>query len=151
MYIEVIRSQYYIMVDGFRGGAIGNTNVQGEEVKQLDVLANDLFINMLKASFNVGVMISEENEQLIEVDAGLRGKYVVAFDPLDGSSNIDCLVSIGSIFGIWRKVFVCSLCVCLSVSVCTCLLHASVCVYVLVRYDVIIDVHTGVRRQALLC
>ena len=90
-----------------RGGAVGNTNVQGEEVKQLDVLANDLFINMLKSSFNVGVMISEENEQLIEVDAGLRGKYVVAFDPLDGSSNIDCLVSIGSIFGIWRKVHVC--------------------------------------------
>lgn len=89
----------------FRGGAIGNTNVQGEEVKKLDVLANDLFINMLKSSFNVGVMISEENEQLIEVDAGLRGRYVVAFDPLDGSSNIDCLVSIGSIFGIWRKVF----------------------------------------------
>jgi len=89
-----------------RGSAVGNTNVQGEEVKQLDVLANDLFINMLKSSFNVGVMISEENEQLIEVDAGLRGKYVVAFDPLDGSSNIDCLVSIGSIFGIWRKACV---------------------------------------------
>lgn len=86
------------------GGTVGNTNVQGEEVKKLDVLANDLFINMLKSSFNVGVMISEENEQLIEVDAGLRGKYVVAFDPLDGSSNIDCLVSIGSIFGIWKKV-----------------------------------------------
>lgn len=98
---------YYNNDEHFRGGAVGNTNVQGEEVKQLDVLANDLFINMLKSSFNVGVMISEENEQLIEVDAGLRGKYVVAFDPLDGSSNIDCLVSIGSIFGIWKKVMVC--------------------------------------------
>ena len=49
-------------------------------------------------------MVSEENEQCIEVPAAERGKYVVAFDPLDGSSNIDCLVSIGSIFGIWRKV-----------------------------------------------
>lgn len=49
-------------------------------------------------------MLSEENPELIEVDAGQRGKYVVAFDPLDGSSNIDCLVSIGSIFGIWKKV-----------------------------------------------
>lgn len=49
-------------------------------------------------------MLSEENPELIEVDAGHRGKYVVAFDPLDGSSNIDCLVSIGSIFGIWKKV-----------------------------------------------
>ena len=49
-------------------------------------------------------MVSEENEKCIEVSAADRGKYVVSFDPLDGSSNIDCLVSIGSIFGIWRKV-----------------------------------------------
>ena len=54
--------------------------------------------------FQVGVMVSEENEQCIEVAAAERGRYVIAFDPLDGSSNIDCLVSIGSIFGIWRKV-----------------------------------------------
>ena len=52
----------------------------------------------------VGVMLSEENDKLIEVGDGQRGSYVVAFDPLDGSSNIDCLVSIGSIFGIWKKV-----------------------------------------------
>lgn len=52
----------------------------------------------------VGVMVSEENEHCIEVPAAERGKYVVSFDPLDGSSNIDCLVSIGSIFGIWKKV-----------------------------------------------
>lgn len=50
--------------------------------------------------------MSEENEQCIEVPAADRGKYVVSFDPLDGSSNIDCLVSIGSIFGIWRKVVI---------------------------------------------
>ena len=49
-------------------------------------------------------MVSEENEKCIEVAAAERGRYVIAFDPLDGSSNIDCLVSIGSIFGIWRKV-----------------------------------------------
>ena len=49
-------------------------------------------------------MVSEENEQCIEVEAAERGRYVIAFDPLDGSSNIDCLVSIGSIFGIWKKV-----------------------------------------------
>ena len=49
-------------------------------------------------------MVSEENEKCIEVAAADRGKYVVSFDPLDGSSNIDCLVSIGSIFGIWKKV-----------------------------------------------
>lgn len=54
-------------------------------------------------------MVSEENEQCIEVAAAERGRYVVAFDPLDGSSNIDCLVSIGSIFGIWKKVTMCPL------------------------------------------
>ena len=59
-------------------------------------------------------MVSEENEICIEVPAAERGKYVVAFDPLDGSSNIDCLVSIGSIFGIWKKVCVC-VCVCVCV------------------------------------
>lgn len=48
-------------------------------------------------------MVSEENDKCIEVPEGSRGKYVVSFDPLDGSSNIDCLVSIGSIFGIWKK------------------------------------------------
>lgn len=49
-------------------------------------------------------MVSEENESHIEVPDYAGGKYVVSFDPLDGSSNIDCLVSIGSIFGIWKKV-----------------------------------------------
>lgn len=48
-------------------------------------------------------MVSEENDKCIEVP-DCDGKYVVAFDPLDGSSNIDCLVSIGSIFAIWKKV-----------------------------------------------
>ena len=52
----------------------------------------------------VGLMVSEENDECIEVKGAEQGKYVVAFDPLDGSSNIDCLVSIGSIFGIWKKV-----------------------------------------------
>lgn len=86
------------------GTAVGVANVQGEDQKKLDVLANELFINMLKSSFEVGVMVSEENEKCIEVTAAERGRYVIAFDPLDGSSNIDCLVSIGSIFGIWRKI-----------------------------------------------
>ncbi|XP_076370440.1 fructose-1,6-bisphosphatase 1-like [Tachypleus tridentatus] len=84
-------------------GIAGQTNVQGEEVKKLDVLANDLFINMLKSSFTTCLLVSEENEQSIEVETDKRGKYIVCFDPLDGSSNIDCLVSIGSIFAIYRK------------------------------------------------
>jgi len=84
-------------------GTVGETNVQGEEVKKLDVLANDLFINMLKSSFTTCALVSEENENVIEVETDRQGKYIVAFDPLDGSSNIDCLVSIGSIFAIFRK------------------------------------------------
>ncbi|XP_061390748.1 fructose-1,6-bisphosphatase 1 [Musca vetustissima] len=84
-------------------GIAGDVNVQGEEVKKLDVLSNELFINMLKSSYTTCLMVSEENENVIEVETEKQGKYIVCFDPLDGSSNIDCLVSIGSIFSIFRK------------------------------------------------
>ncbi|KAH9413716.1 Fructose-1,6-bisphosphatase, partial [Dermatophagoides pteronyssinus] len=84
-------------------GVSGSTNVQGEEVKKLDILANDLFINMLKSSYTTCLLVSEENETIIEVETERQGKYIVCFDPLDGSSNIDCLVSIGSIFAIYKK------------------------------------------------
>jgi fructose-1,6-bisphosphatase I len=84
-------------------GVAGDINVQGEEVKKLDVLANDLFINMLRSSYAACLLISEENENEIEVETERQGKYIVTFDPLDGSSNIDCLVSIGSIFAIFKK------------------------------------------------
>jgi fructose-1,6-bisphosphatase I len=84
-------------------GMAGGTNVQGEEVKKLDVLSNDLFVNMLRSSFCTALMVSEENDNVIEVDLEKQGKYVVCFDPLDGSSNIDCLVSIGTIFAIYKK------------------------------------------------
>lgn len=73
-------------------------------MKKLDVLANDLFINMLVSSFSTCKLVSEENEDVIEVELENKGKYIVCFDPLDGSSNIDCLVSIGSIFGIYKKL-----------------------------------------------
>lgn len=84
-------------------GMAGDVNVQGEEVKKLDVLANDLFVNMLSSSFTTCLLVSEENKMVIEVEKDRQGKYIVCFDPLDGSSNIDCLVSIGSIFSIYRK------------------------------------------------
>lgn len=84
-------------------GISGTANVSGDEVKKLDVLANDLFINMLKSSYTCCLLVSEENDTAIEVEVECQGKYIVCFDPLDGSSNIDCLVSIGSIFGIYRK------------------------------------------------
>lgn len=84
-------------------GVAGNVNVQGEEVKKLDVLANELFINMLRSSYATCILVSEENDNEIEVETERQGKYIVTFDPLDGSSNIDCLVSIGSIFAIFKK------------------------------------------------
>jgi len=84
-------------------GIAGTTNVQGEEVKKLDVLSNELFVNMLKSSFTTCVLVSEEDEQAIVVENERQGKYMVCFDPLDGSSNIDCLASIGSIFSIYKK------------------------------------------------
>ncbi|CAH2087132.1 unnamed protein product [Euphydryas editha] len=85
-------------------GISGETNVQGEEVKKLDVLSNDLFINMLKSSFTTCLLVSEENPTALQVESERRGKYIVCFDPLDGSSNIDCLVSVGSIFSIYKKL-----------------------------------------------
>jgi fructose-1,6-bisphosphatase I len=84
-------------------GIAGQVNVQGEEVKKLDVLANELFINLLRSSYTTCLLVSEEDETVIEVETEKQGKYIVCFDPLDGSSNIDCLVSIGSIFSIFRK------------------------------------------------
>ncbi|XP_069785600.1 fructose-1,6-bisphosphatase 1-like [Narcine bancroftii] len=80
-----------------------NVNVTGDEVKKLDVLSNDMVINMLKSSFSTCVLVSEEEKNAIIVDPDKRGKYIVCFDPLDGSSNIDCLVSIGTIFAIYKK------------------------------------------------
>lgn len=85
-------------------GIAGSTNVTGDEVKKLDVLSNDLFINMVRSSFTSCLMVSEENENVIEVELEKQGKYIVVFDPLDGSSNIDCLVSIGTIFGIYKRI-----------------------------------------------
>uniref|UniRef100_UPI00398F7EE8 fructose-1,6-bisphosphatase isozyme 2-like isoform X2 n=1 Tax=Pristiophorus japonicus TaxID=55135 RepID=UPI00398F7EE8 len=84
-------------------GIAGTVNVTGDEVKKLDVLSNDLIINMLKSSYSTCVLVSEENKDAIIVEPDRRGKYLVCFDPLDGSSNIDCLVSIGTIFGIYKK------------------------------------------------
>lgn len=84
-------------------GMTGDSNVQGEEVKKLDDIANDLFINMLRSSFTTCVLVTEENKEAVLIEGPQQGKYVVCFDPLDGSSNIDCLVSIGSIFAIYKR------------------------------------------------
>ena len=82
----------------------GETNVQGEEQKKLDVLSNDIMVNALRASGKTAVLVSEELDEAIIIEERLRGKYCVVFDPLDGSSNIDAGVNIGTIFGIYMVV-----------------------------------------------
>ncbi|GMN54916.1 hypothetical protein TIFTF001_024035 [Ficus carica] len=78
-------------------GLAGNSNVQGEEQKKLDVLSNEVFVKALISSGRTCILVSEENEEAIFVEPSKRGRYVVVFDPLDGSSNIDCGVSIGTV------------------------------------------------------
>ncbi|XP_006364135.1 fructose-1,6-bisphosphatase, cytosolic-like [Solanum tuberosum] len=82
-------------------GLAGETNVQGEDQKKLDVLSNEVFIKALVSSGRTCILVSEEDEEATFVEPAKRGKYCVVFDPLDGSSNIDCGVSIGTIFGIY--------------------------------------------------
>ncbi|KAH1096729.1 hypothetical protein J1N35_013650 [Gossypium stocksii] len=82
-------------------GLAGEINIQGEEQKKLDVLSNEVFIKALVSSGRTCILVSEEDEDAIIVEPSKRGRYCVVFDPLDGSSNIDCGVSIGTIFGIY--------------------------------------------------
>ncbi len=86
-------------------GDVGTENVQGEQQKKLDVYADDEFIRALKDRGEVCGLASEEKEGVIEFKSGyaVGGQYVVAIDPLDGSSNIDVNVSIGTIFSIYRR------------------------------------------------
>lgn len=86
-------------------GQAGTTNIQGESQQKLDVFANDQFISALRSGGECCIVASEENEDVIIIDHKNRksGKYVVAIDPLDGSSNIDVNVSVGTIFSIYRK------------------------------------------------
>ncbi|PPS07547.1 hypothetical protein GOBAR_AA13094 [Gossypium barbadense] len=74
---------------------------KGEEQKKLDVLSNEVFIKALVSSGRTCILVSEEDEDAIIVEPSKCGRYCVVFDPLDGSSNIDCGVSIGTIFGIY--------------------------------------------------
>ncbi|MDP9882483.1 fructose-1,6-bisphosphatase I/sedoheptulose-1,7-bisphosphatase [Variovorax boronicumulans] len=81
----------------------GEINVQGEVQKPLDVLSNEVFVRMNEWNGHLGGMASEEMEQPSQIPASYpRGKYLLVFDPLDGSSNIDVNVSVGSIFSILR-------------------------------------------------
>jgi fructose-1,6-bisphosphatase I len=86
-------------------GREGRINVQGEEQMKLDVFADETMINMNSYTGRLAVMASEEREDIIPIPPEYQcGKYVLVFDPLDGSSNIDVNVSIGTIFGIYRRM-----------------------------------------------
>ncbi len=86
-------------------GLTGERNIQGEEVARLDEFANTALIRAVEAGGQLCAMASEENEDLLRIPKGApHGKYVLMFDPLDGSSNIDVNISIGTIFSIHRKV-----------------------------------------------
>lgn len=83
-------------------GAAGSDNIQGEAQQKLDVYANNQFIKALTARKVVCGIASEENDEFIPVDD--NGSYIVAMDPLDGSSNIDVNVSIGTIFSVYKRL-----------------------------------------------
>lgn len=107
-------------------GSAATTNSTGDDVKKLDLIANDIWVSSLKNSGVCGILVSEENEEPIiisdpeaarrkssggygtgrsvEVPLPVGRNFCVAFDPLDGSSNIDCNVSVGSIFSVYRKI-----------------------------------------------
>ncbi|MFQ5478255.1 MAG: class 1 fructose-bisphosphatase [Candidatus Binatia bacterium] len=86
-------------------GATGTTNVHGEEVKKLDLHSNELIVKCFRDTACVCGMASEEVDRVIEPSPrGCDSEYVVLFDPLDGSSNIDVNVSIGTIFSVYRRV-----------------------------------------------
>lgn len=82
-------------------GSVGSTNLAGDQQQKLDVLANIRFTRALAKGGEVCALVSEESESF--VDLNNNGKYVIAIDPLDGSSNIDVNVSIGTIFSIYRR------------------------------------------------
>eukprot|EP00244_Chara_vulgaris_P001326 TRINITY_DN1207_c0_g1_i3.p1 TRINITY_DN1207_c0_g1~~TRINITY_DN1207_c0_g1_i3.p1 ORF type:complete len:463 (-),score=84.56 TRINITY_DN1207_c0_g1_i3:190-1578(-) len=83
-------------------GVQGAVNVQGEDQKKLDVVSNEVFSSCLRSSGRTGIIASEEEDVPVAVEESYSGNYIVVFDPLDGSSNIDAAVSTGSIFGIYR-------------------------------------------------
>ncbi len=84
-------------------GVTGETNVQGEIVQRLDTASSDIFVDVLRNSGRVAIIGCEELERAVIAGDGAKHAYMVLMDPLDGSSNIDVAVSIGSIFGIWRR------------------------------------------------
>lgn len=91
-------------LDGIQGTIDDSAcNSSGDVQKKLDVITNDIMIENLTKTKCCSVLLSEENDDAIIVDKEFQGKYMVAFDPLDGSSNIDCNVCIGTIFSVYEE------------------------------------------------
>jgi fructose-1,6-bisphosphatase I len=84
-------------------GVAGGENVQGETVMKMDRYADDVLLDCLGYRDQVSVMVSEENQEPVVTKNVAHGKYVVLFDPLDGSSNLDCNVAVGTIFAIYAR------------------------------------------------
>ena len=86
-------------------GAFGNTNVQGEQQQKLDVYANQALLHCLGLRDSVAALVSEEDEEPVTFGRSVEtGRYIIVFDPLDGSSNIDVNVNVGTIFSILRRL-----------------------------------------------
>jgi len=83
-------------------GLAGSSNTTGDEQKKLDIIGNDLFISAMRSSGRVRLLVSEEEEEAIIFDENPHARYAVVCDPIDGSSNLDAGVSVGTIFGIFK-------------------------------------------------
>ncbi|MFT4839821.1 MAG: fructose-1,6-bisphosphatase I [Planctomycetota bacterium] len=94
-----------IMRAGFVGklGYTGTNNVQGEEVRELDVISNDMTLQVFENVPMVAAIASEEMEDIHIIPGGESGKYLIAIDPLDGSGNVDVAGQMGTIFGIYKR------------------------------------------------
>jgi fructose-1,6-bisphosphatase I len=95
--------QYYYLTGALKGnlGQAGNVNVQGEDVMRMDQIAHEITIHYLKASERVIHAVSEEAEEIVQINS--RGRYFIYFDPLDGSSNVSHGLPVGFLFGIAKR------------------------------------------------
>jgi fructose-1,6-bisphosphatase I len=83
-------------------GLAGSSNTTGDDQKKLDVIGNDIFVSTMRSCARVRILVSEEEEEAIAFDEHPEARYAVVCDPIDGSSNLDAGVSVGTIFGIFK-------------------------------------------------